>query len=80
MIVEKQKINGLIRELNDRYGAVITAIEGRQATLEHKREGLKGNKIWTENHLRDCKIVDADRLNLAVSDLTSFLLMIKKLK
>ena len=78
MLVNKKTSKKLVLELNTRYSAMLSELEGRQADEKDRHDGAKGS--WTQGTLDKSLVVDSYKLRLAIADFKTILAEIGRLK
>ena len=79
MIKRRAELSKYLVMLSERYSAVMKALEGREATPNDDRHGLKkGN--WKAEFLENAQIIDQVALKVAVNDLKTVLTQIGGIK
>ena len=78
MLVNKKTSKKLVLELNTRYSALLSELEGRQADERDRHDGAKGR--WTQGTLDKSLAVDSYKLRLALADFKTILAEIGRLK
>ena len=77
-VLSKKSHERLVKALNDRFNALKDAIESRE--LRSNKEGAKNRYSWANPEQMCATVSSASEIRIAVSDFSTILAELKKLK